>query len=385
MDYLLLGGGVLVVRVGMMIHDSGLARSKNAAATMVRAVLGLAVAVLAFWLVGAALMNMQSGLLAGWNDAQPDRTLAQLALAALCCGIALGGGAERARMAPLLLMAAVVGAVVMPLLGQWTTRGWLGSVGVVDFAAAGYVHLAGACVALSLALMVGPRAGKYNRDGSANAIPGHSLPLLMIGMLVMLLGFLPYLMSTGAAPLAVGVNLLVAVSGGGLAAAGLSHWRYGKIDAPLLSAAMVGAMVAMTPAAGLLSSPAALLVGAVAGLIVPVTVLLFDLWANIDDAGSAAAVHGVSAAWGLVAAGILLPGGFVERLERVGVQFLAVMVVTLLSLGVSLGVLWLAGRVMKLRVSEQAEYDGLDLSEHDVNAYADFHQTMIKSYHLREA
>jgi Amt family ammonium transporter len=238
------------------------------------------------------------------------------------------------------------------------------------------------------AVLVGPRMGKYNRDGSANAIPGHSVPLANVGMLLVLAGWLPYVLGfVGTAKAgAAGMNVLLAGAAGCVAAVGLSQVRYFKADIHLAFAGMLGGLVAISAAADVGSGIAAVVIGGVAGIIVPMAMVMLDLVWKVDDPTGGIVVHGVGAAWGILAAGLFAgTGSMGARIGLLGVQVLGLVVIAGLAAVVSGGVLWGLKRTVGLRSKEADEFDGLDLAEHDIGSYPDFQQTMIKSYHLREA
>jgi Amt family ammonium transporter len=387
----------LLMRLGAGLQATGAVRSKNAAGAMFRGVVDLCVAVLAFWAVGAAIagfrgngvFGVRPGLLLGWNGAGGADTLFHLALAVLPSGFVLGAVAERSRGGPLLAIPALLAAVVVPVAGHWAWDGWLRRLGFTDVAGASVVHLTAGLCALAAVMLVGPRDNKYNRDGSANAIPGHGQPLLSAGVVVLLAAWLPY--ALGAAAVHGGVtaraatNVLLAAAAGGLAALATSRARYGKPDVLLTYAGLLGGVVAISAAAGMAHPIGAVTIGAVAGAVVPLALVRLDVTFRLDDATGAIAVHGVGGALGTLAAGLVAPGGLGERLGRLGVQALGVVAIGLLAFGLSYAVLAVLKRAVGLRASEADEYDGLDLAEHDLNAYPDFQQTMIKSYHLREA
>ena len=394
----LLGAAMLLVRVGQALYATGLCRSKNAAGTALRVVADLCVAALAFWALGAAVMLQRSNgvfaidwaILLGANG-MTGETFFHAATVLVATGAVVGALAERSRFMAGCAASALMAALVVPVAARWTWGGWLGRWGFVDVAGASAIHLmAGVCAAAGAALL-GPRAGKYNRDGSANMIPGHNIPLAAAGVLVTVVAWVPYVCGATlvhgrqSAALVEPLNVLLAAAAAGAASMLLAHFRYGKPDVVLSLTGVLGGLVAVTAASGTVGTGAAVAIGAVAGVIVPLGAVSLDLLAHLDDPTSAVSIHGIGGLWGIVAAGVFAPLGVVERLKLIGVQLVGAFAVAALAAGLSIGLFALLKATVGLRVREADEYDGLDLAEHDIGAYPDFQQTMIKSYHLREA
>ena len=386
------GVGALLVRVGMAVHACGMTRSKNSAGIIMRHVVDLAVTVLAFWLVGGMVLTASrekplnfSVIVHGGVDVGSPLFLV-MCVTTIATGIVVGVAGERSRFFPMLASPVLMGGIVVPLAARWVWRGgWLEQMGFRDLGRASVIHLTGAIVAAVVAYAVGARTGKYNRDGSSNAIPGHSVPVASVGVLVMMLGWPLYLVGFGAGAGAA-MNVLLAAAGAVVASVVVSQSRYGKPDIHLTLLAMVGALVAISAAADVRWKPAAVLIGIIAGLVVPTATLMIDLVWKLDDPTGAVAAHGVGTLVGILAAGLAAPvDGFAARLRVLGVNVLGAVVIVLLSAVVAVGVFFVLRRAVGLRAKEADEYDGLDLAEHDIGAYPDFQQTMIKSYHLREA
>lgn len=392
----------LLARVGILLWAVGTARSKTAASSITRQMLDLCVAALAVWAVGyALLMHGQNGilglspaLLVGINSPAPGgpqaaEPLAYMLLALLASGAAVTGLAERSRFLAVPVASFFVAGVIVPIAALWTWRGWLGDLGFIDTAGAGAAHVVAGGFALVAAVMVGPRMNKYNRDGSANVILGHSLPLAMAGAGVMIVGWVPYALGIGllhrAGSFALPLNVLLAAAAGGVAACLYAQLRFNKADPILLAMGIMGGLVSITASAGMVGSAAAVVIGAVAGVLVPLVTIVLDTRFRVDDPAGVVAIHGAAGAWGLIATGIFLPGTPDERLALVGVQALGLLSILGLAVAVGLLVMLALKATRRLRAREADEFDGLDLAEHDVNAYPDFQQTMIKSYHLREA
>jgi Amt family ammonium transporter len=394
MDFLLIIGalGALLIRVGFAIHGAGMARSKNSAGAVMRHLCDCCVAILAFWALGHAIASSEARFFGlNWHgllgSADAGNIFFPTAAVLIAAGIVPGVLAERARFWPSLASSLLLAALLIPIVMLWTLAGgWLNRMGFTDHAGAAWLHLPGALAAAVGAIFVTPRTGKFNRDGSSTAIPGHSIPLAGIGIFLLLVGFFCFVPIADAAHFAAAaMNLLLAAAAGGIASVMLGQFRYYKPDIHLTFAGIVGAMVAISAGAGSVPGIAAVLIGAVAGVIVPLAILAIDIYCRIDDPSGNIAVHGLGAIWGLVAAPLLARGLTAgERLKGLGVQLLGIASIALLTIALS-AALWLClKRCTKIRASEADEFDGLDLAEHDIGAYPDFQQNTIKSYHLRE-
>ena len=393
--------GALLARVGLAFYACGLVRAKNAGGTLLRHVADLCIASLAFWAVGIALLR-PAGI--GWIETaslfglRGDNAAAMgagiflmLAATLLASGIVVGSLSERSRFWPSLAPSILLGGVLVPLSARWCgTTGWLGKMHFHDFAGASFVHLtAGLCAAVG-AVFVGARNGKYNRDGSANVIPGHNLPLACGGVLLMCVAWFPYLLGFGAAggtPASlIGLNAVLALSAAGLASLGVAQLRYGKPDIYLTFSGVLGGLVAITAGADVMSNLSAVITGAIAGVIIPMLMLQIDLVWRIDDPAGAIAIHGAGGVWGLIAVGLFASGEHVGgRLKFIGTQLTGLVAIAAMVLVVSAVMFYAVRLSVGLRAREEDEFDGLDLAEHDIGSYPDFQQTTIKSYHLREA
>ena len=384
--------GALLIRVGTGWYSTGQSRSKNAAGAALRNATDMAVAALAFWAVGAAIMNRDAGLIFDAKAHAMSQQFVQLALVLIATAPVVGAVAERSKFFPMLAAPALLAAVVVPLAGRWAwNHGWLQRMGFIDVAGASVIHVAGGLCAAAGAVLVGARSGKYNRDRSSNFIPGHSAPMASVGVMLMLAGWSPYVLAaSGAAnPWAAGrtaINVVLAAAAGTLVAVIVTRAKYGKPEIMLAYAGLLGALVAISAVGGAVTTIAAVVIGAVAGVIVPIATVQLDLVWKIDDPVGGVAIHVLGGAWGTIAAGIFVPAAtYGEKIRDVGVQCFGLIVIAALSLALSLAAFAILKKTIGLRLSEDAEWDGVDLAEHDLNAYPDFQQTMIKSYHLREA
>ena len=400
--------GALLIRVGMGWYAAGQSRSKNAAGAALRNAADMAVAALCFWALGAAIMNGDVGLIFDAKGRATPQQLAQLVLVLIATAPVVGAVAERSRFFPMLAPPVLLAAIIVPLAGRWAWHGgWLQRMGFIDVAGATVIHVAGGLCAAAGAVLVGPRAGKYNRDGSSNFIPGHSAPMASVGVMLMFAGWMPYVLAATLVPHTqfvagvrfstvsvdtmtlgrAGLNVILAAAAGAIVAAVVTRAKYGKPEIMLTYSGLLGALVAVSAAGGAVTTTiAAVVIGAVAGVIVPLATVQLDLVWKIDDPVGGVAIHVLGGAWGTLAVGIFVPAAtYGEKFRDVGVQVLGLVVVGAFALALSLAAFALLKRTVGLRLGEDAEWDGVDLAEHDLNAYPDFQQTMIKSYHLREA
>lgn len=393
-----LGAACLLIRLGLVLYRTGLLRAKNAAGSVLRVLTDLCVSTLAIWAVGAAILLQTSNGFFGINpkliflsSGGTGNLFFLITVVLVGTGIVGGAMAERARFFPVCAASVLMAALVIPVGANWAWSGWLARHAFIDIGGGAWLHLSGALCAAAGAIIVGPRTGKYHRDGSTSVIPGHNLPLAGIGVAAMLAGWAPYLV--GCVLLSHNESLagqaatdtLLAAAAGGLAGLLFGHFRYGKPDVILTLFGLLGGLVAVAAGAGRIGAPGAVLVGAVAGVVVPLSALWIDMIGRIDDPVGVIAVHGVGGLWGTLAAGFLSHGSVVQRLSQTGIQAIGILAIGALSLLLSLALFAILKSAVRLRVSEADEYDGLDLAEHDIGAYPDFQQNSIKSYHLREA
>ena len=195
------GIGALLMRAGSALHCSGMSRSKNSAGAVMRMVVDLALVSLSFWLIGAALVGSQTGFI-NWKlialhrgTVQPAHLFFFLTAILISSSIVVGAVGERSKFFPACAASIALAGVVVPLAARWTLAGgWLARLGFVDLAGAAAIHLSGAAAAFVFVCFLGARMGKYNNDGSSNAIPGHNVPMASVGVLLLFIGWIPYLL-----------------------------------------------------------------------------------------------------------------------------------------------------------------------------------------------
>jgi len=323
----------------------------------------------------------------------------QAMFAATAATIVSGAVAGRIKLLPFLIFSTIFVAISYPITGYWHWGGgWLGMSGVAlpafeDFAGSTVVHAVGGAGALVGALMLGPRLGKYAKDGTPQAIPGHNIPLATIGVFLLWFGWFGFNGGSqlnadpGGASWVVTTTALAA-AGGGIAAAVTCWIHSGKPDPTMGLNGILGGLVGITACCHLMNwLEAMFLVGAVSGILVYASVLIIDKL-GVDDPVGAISVHGVVGIYGTLCAGLWGAKGLYSGADAAGSQLLtqfigtgAVVVFTLISATVIFGIV---KALFGLRVSEREEIEGLDLGEHDMSAYPDFQRTYIKSYHAGE-
>ena len=405
------GAGALLLRAGLALQASGSVRAKNSASAVMRVTANTAVIVLVFWAVGAAILlqgnngwfGVSREYLLGTVPAEAAKLFFHVTIVLIGGAVVAGALAERSRFYVSTVLSGVVGGLLLPITGHWIWKGgWLYDLGFVDVGGASAIHLAAAVAAGVAVIALGPRTGKYNKDRSSNSIPGHALALSGVGVLLILAGWVPYLLgcvlthAPGAVDPTTGLvlsqpvgltamNTLLGASAGALAGLLFSQFRYaGHPDIFFTFSGLVGGLVAISAGAGSMGNVGAVMTGAVAGLAVPLLTLTMDSRLRLDDPVGVIGIHGIGGLWGTLAAGLFVPLDAGGRLKQILLQVIGIVVIASAAAVVSLVVVILLRVAGSLRVADTDEFDGLDIGEHDINSYPDFQQTMIKSYHLRE-
>jgi len=320
----------------------------------------------------------------------------QAMFAATCCTIVSGAVAERIKLSSFLIFATLFVAISYPITGSWKWGGgWLDTMGFYDFAGSTIVHAVGGFGALAMVILLGPRKGKYNADGTSNAIPGHNMVLACIGVFLLWFGWFGFnggsvLDATPSLVSLVLVTTSIAAAAGGVAA-GLTSWvAGGKPDLSMALNGVLAGLVGITAGADLMDVWHACLIGLIAGVIVYFSVIILDNVLKIDDPVGAISVHGICGIWGTLAVGIFGTKGLIGGVEetagatQIGYQLAGIAAMCVFTLIFAFVVGGIIKVVLGLRVSDEEQAEGLDLGEHDMAAYPDFQQTTIKSYQLRE-
>lgn len=404
---LITGFLVWFMQLGFAFLGAGLIRSKNNVNYWTKSFMDFCIASIGFWAFGFALMFGGSKLFPGLEDgnswigysgfflagASYDVSTImlwffQMVFAATAATIVAGAVAERMKITAYLAYAFVIGAVVYPIFGKWVWGGgWLstltiiGTTGVKDFAGSGVVHMVGGLAALIGAAMVGPRIGKFNKDGTPNAIKGHNLPFVVIGTFILFFGWFGFnpgstLAATDLRISVIAVNTFLAGVTGAVVALYWNFVKTGKMDVIMGCNGALVALVAITAPCAYVSPWASVVIGATA---VPVLVFFsyfVERVLKVDDAVGAVPVHFGGGIWGLITVGIFADGtyGGVQGLITGHVGQLVLQLVDIGVLIVWVGVtmsftFWVIKKTIGLRASRKEELAGLDIPEHGIEAY----------------
>ncbi|HWH33017.1 MAG TPA: ammonium transporter [Egibacteraceae bacterium] len=383
---------VFIMHVGFTMLEAGFTRAKNSANIIAKNLMTLCLGFLVYWAVGFAIMYgaSASGLfgtdgffLLNFSEYEPLAGsiaidfLFQGMFAATAATIVSGAVAERMKFGVYGFVAVAMTALIYPVIGHWKWGGgWLAELGFLDFAGSTVVHLTGGVAAFVGALILGPRIGKFAKDGTARAIPGHSMPLGALGVLILFFGWFGFNGGSVLAldgPVIASVLLTTAIAGaaGGVGAGYWTRLRYGKFDVGMLGNGILAGLVGITAGADVVNNLGAVLVGLLAGVVVALAVPLVDKL-KVDDPVGAVSVHGVCGALGTLWVGLmhteegLFYGGGATLL---GVQAVGVLA-TIAYVGVVTAVLFsVLKATVGIRVSEQEEIEGLDIHEHGMYGY----------------
>lgn len=401
---------VILMQGGFILLEAGSTRMKNAGHVAGKTIFTIGLCSLVYWAVGYGITfgtdNIENETLSkiiGWGSFFFDPAIAgdpmnenfptsvfflfQLAFAAISLSIAWGGFAERAKLSSYLVFTVLFVAVIYPVVAHWIWGGgWLAQDGAQDYAGSTVVHLTGALAAFAATVLLKPRIGKFNKDGSANEILGHNQVYSALSVLLLWVGWFGFnagsAVSVGDGFFAyVAFNTQLGAAAGAVAALLISWLITGKADiTTTLNGALAG-LVAITASCAFVDPWAAVVIGLVAGVLVFFSVKFFEK-IKVDDPIYALSVHGMAGIWGTLANGIFATqvladkvgvgqGGLLDTgsWHQLWVQFESVVVVGAYVLGASFLILGVMKMVMGFRVTEEQEIIGLDLSEHGTYGY----------------
>jgi len=391
---------VFFMQAGFGMVEVGLVRTKNAGNVLMKNLMDFSFAVLGFFIFGYAIMYGSDGRLfgtAGWFLRGVESPVAgvpleafwlfQVVFAGAAATIVAGAVAERMKFMAYLFYSFLLTAFIYPVVGHWVWGGgWLSDLGFHDFAGSTVVHGVGGVSALVGAWMLGPRLGRFNKDGSPNVIAGHSLPLVTIGVFILWFGWYGFNagstlgMSDPGAVARVAMNTTLSPAMGAMVAMILAWLKYGKPDVTLALNGALAGLVGITAPCFVVGSGASILIGLISGVLV-----IFGIeWLNkleIDDVVGAFPVHGLCGIFGTLAVGLfaqealgasangLFYGGGIRFLGVQALGIAACLGFTAIAMGVVFKVIDL---VIGLRVSRETELRGLDLDEHGMESYSGF-------------
>jgi len=386
---------VFFMQAGFALVEAGLTRAKNTANILMKNLMDYVIGTIAFWAIGFGIMfGSANGWFGGFDlftqhtyrTDMPDLAflIFQTVFAATAATIVSGAMAERTKFNAYLVYSAFISLIIYPVSGHWAWGGgWLSTMTVPfhDFAGSSVVHMVGGICAMVGALILGPRIGKYGKNGKVNAIPGHNLSLATLGVFILWIGWFGF--NPGSQLAAAGTTNAVAISlifvttniaaAGGALSTLLYMWI--KYKKPPLSMTLNGALaglVAVTAGCDAYSPGGALIVGLLAGVLVVLAVELFDKVIKIDDPVGAISVHGVCGMFGTLMVGFFSTSGGVfygKGFALVVSQLIGIGAIAIWAL-VTSGILFLALKKFNgLRVSARIEEEGLDVYEHGESAY----------------
>jgi len=394
---------VFFMQAGFAMVEAGFTRAKNAGNIMMKNLMDLSMGGVAYWAVGFGLMfGVSNGFVGGSNffanfdnstvDGQWGFTfwLFQVVFAATAATIVSGAMAERTKFSAYLIYSFMISLLIYPIFGHWAwgnllnvdnanSGAWLANKGFIDFAGSTVVHSVGGWAALAGAIVVGPRIGKFSKDGKAIPIPGHSLTLAALGVFILFLGWFGF--NPGSTTAANGlesriaVNTLLAGCTGAIACLIVSWFKFGKPDIGMTLNGTLAGLVGITAPCATVTPLGALLIGLLAGVIVFFSVLFFDK-IKIDDPVGAISVHGVCGAFGTISSALfhenLFTGKEFDLMGQLTTQLIGVGTCFAWTFGTAFVLFKVISMTIGLRVTREEEIEGLDFCEHGANTYPDF-------------
>ncbi|HEX9061253.1 MAG TPA: ammonium transporter [Clostridia bacterium] len=407
---------VFFMEAGFAMLEAGFVRAKNSLNIIMKVFIDCCSGLLGYWAVGFGLMygldkfgvfgttgffangKMENLTILAANHLPVEVFwIFQAAFAVAVATIVSGAVAERMKFVPYMVFSFLATAVIYPIAGHlvWNPGGIFASRGMLDFAGSAAVHAVGGWASLAAVIVLGPRIGKYKKDGTANVIPGHSLPLAALGAFILWFGwfgFNPGSSLNGLDGLLthVVVTTNLAAAAGGLVSALFTLVRYGKVDASMTMNGALAGLVAITAGCGFVNLPCAAIIGAIAGILVVVAVELIDK-VHADDPVGAIAVHGVCGSFGTLAVGLFAskavnPQGadglfFGGGFHLLGIQAAGLLTVSIWAFVTTFVVFKILKATVGIRVTADEEIEGLDISEHGIRSYA---QTAIDDLVLED-
>jgi len=427
---------VMFMQAGFALAETGLTRAKNAAHTMMMNFMVYGLGMTGYWIMGYALqmggVGAVSALSGGTANLANEFTITlfgkefglfgmtgfflsgvsydaaiftlflfQMVFMDTAATIPTGAMAERWKFSSFVVFAFFISMLTYPLYANWVWGGgWLSTLGKnfglghghVDFAGSSVVHMVGGVTALAGAWVLGPRLGKYNKDGTPNAIPAHHIPMALLGAFILAFGWFGFnagssLAGTDLRISVVAVNTMLASASGAIAAMFYMWLKYGKPDPTMAMNGLLAGLVAITAPCAFVNSVSAFIIGAVAGILVCLSVFFVERRLRVDDPVGAISVHGACGAWGVLSLGLFADGVYGDGFNGVAgtvrglfygdaSQFAAQVIGTATNFVFIFAASWaffkVCDMVMGLRVAPEVEIEGLDIPEMGALAYPDF-------------
>ena len=384
---------IFFMEAGFALLEAGFIRAKNAMSIIAKVIIDITFGGIAFFALG---FGVAYGVSNGWfasgfgimdEDLGLGLTVSnqlfwfiQLGFAIAAISIVSGALAERMKLWSYAIMVVVFCGIMYPLVANWVwnPNGWLAVRGFNDFAGSAAVHAMGGFSALAAAIVLGPRVGKYSKEGNSNTIPGHNLPLASIGAFILWFGWFGF--NPGSTLGAVGnweligdvvVNTFLASAAGGIATMFYTYFSYGKIDITMVINGILAGLVSITAGCNVVGPVSAIFIGLIAGVLVDVAVLFFDKM-KVDDPVGAVAVHGVNGLFGTLAVGLFaIEGGlfFGGGVDLLITQFIGVSTIALFSFSFTIILMKVLKSAIGIRISNEEEEAGIDSVSFGVKSY----------------
>ncbi len=381
---------------GFALLEAGFIRTKNAISIIAKVMIDIMFGGLAFYAIGFGIAYGKSNGWWAFGMGIPDTDLGlgltvsnslfwfiQMGFAVAAISIVSGAIAERMKVWSYAIFVIIFSAVMYPLAANWVwnPNGWLATMGFNDYAGSAAVHAMGGFAALAGAIVLKPRLGKYNTDGSINTITGHNLPLAAVGAFILWFGWFGF--NPGSTLGAVGkweligkvaTNTFLASAAGGVSTMLYTFWWYKKVDITMVINGVLAGLVAITAGCNVVGPNAAIIIGLIAGILVDIAVVLIDK-RKIDDPVGAIAVHGINGTFGTLAVGLFATETglfFTGDFHQLGVQALGVFVIASFSFGLTYLIFKLMDKFIGIRITSQEEQAGIDAVEYGVEAYTTF-------------
>ncbi|WP_455375593.1 ammonium transporter [Kaarinaea lacus] len=387
---------VFFMQAGFALLESGMSRAKNAINVIMKNYTDACVGSVVFWLVGFGLMFGSNP--SGWfgvDHFMPGNLTAydyafvlfQTMFAATAITIASGAMAERTHFHAYLIGAVVTTAIIYPVFGSWAWgsyfdgKGWLATMGFIDFAGSTVVHSIGGWVALAGIIVLGPRLGRFSNQGLKHGIPGHNLTLVALGGFILWLGWFGFNGgSTVRATVDIGLIVLnthLSAAAGAIGAMLIAKFQRQAISVSNVINGSLAGLVAITAGCATMDPHYAVVTGLIAGFVVFTGSRLMESF-QLDDVVDAVSVHAFAGVWGTLAAG-LFKAGDLYNMEQVMIQFFGVIAAFAWAFPLALAMYWLIEKTIGLRADPIDEQRGLDFSEHDEVGYPEFQKDLLHS------
>lgn len=401
---------VFFMQAGFAMVETGFTRAKNSGNIIMKNLMDFVIGSIIFWILGFGIMfGRDIGGFIGVPDLFTRGTYEHLGLeipleaflmfqtvfCATAATIVSGAMAERTKFKSYLIYSFIISAVIYPIAGHWIWGGgWLSKMGFHDFAGSTVVHSLGGWAALMGAAIIGPRIGKYDKDGNARAIPGHSITLGALGVFILWFGWFGF--NPGSTLSAVNTegisHIFITTNLSGAAATILTliiTWvRYKKPDVSMTLNGSLAGLVAVTAGCDLVTPVGAIIIGSIAGILVVFGVELLDKVLKIDDPVGAVGVHCCNGVFGTIAVGLFAASGdslglfYGGGFNLLGVQLIGVLALAIWTLGTTFIMFKVMNVTIGLRVSAEEEIEGLDLTEHGIESCSDFEARAISEYKM---